>query len=438
MAASMAHSSLSVLLLLTLTTSLSISAFMAAHVGDEAALLAFKAAAISGGYDDTLASWNGSAGGYCSWEGVRCRGRHQRVVALSLPSRKLTGVLSPAVGNLSSLRSLDLSFNGFTGNIPASLGRLRRLHILDLKYNNFSGEFPVNLTFCSNLKIIDLLSNQLHGRVPTEIGDKLVGLLVLRLRNNYLTNSIPASLGNLSSVRTLSLSFNQLDGNIPPSIGDIPGILSLDLAYNNLSATKLNRESLSNPSNSQIGRHSDLRKYPLSHRQSRWPSDDQCGRPALRNILSLAQRLDIAVDIMDALDYLHNHCQPPIIHCDVKPSNILLAEDLSARLGDFGISRILPEKANQSLQNSNSTIGIRGSIGYVAPEYGEGSPISTLGDIYSLGILLLEMFTGMRPTNNMFRGSLDLHRFFSIHVLVQKCLVSVIDISTSCLRKQPR
>jgi serine/threonine protein kinase len=87
----------------------------------------------------------------------------------------------------------------------------------------------------------------------------------------------------------------------------------------------------------------------------------------MTNTLSLVQRLDIAVDIMDALNYLHNQCQPPIAHCDLKPSNILLAEDMSARVGDFGISRILPENASKILQNSNSTIGIRGSVGYVAP-----------------------------------------------------------------------
>jgi serine/threonine protein kinase len=85
------------------------------------------------------------------------------------------------------------------------------------------------------------------------------------------------------------------------------------------------------------------------------------------NTLNLAQRLDIAVDVMDALDYLHNHCHPPIIHCDIKPSNILLAEDMSARVGDFGLSRILAECASQTIQNSNSMFGIRGSVGYVAP-----------------------------------------------------------------------
>ena len=96
----------------------------------------------------------------------------------------------------------------------------------------------------------------------------------------------------------------------------------------------------------------------------------------LNNTLSLAQRLNITVNIMDALDYLHNRCQPPIIHCDLKPSNILLAGDMSARLGDFCISRILLESDIKSLQNSSSTIGIRGSIDYVAPA----------NDLYSLSL----------------------------------------------------
>jgi len=86
-----------------------------------------------------------------------------------------------------------------------------------------------------------------------------------------------------------------------------------------------------------------------------------------RNTLSREQRLNIATNIMDALDYLHYHCELPIAHCDLKPSNILLAEDMSARVGDFGICRIHPERASKTLQNSNSTTGIRGSIGNVAP-----------------------------------------------------------------------
>ncbi|VAH72120.1 unnamed protein product [Triticum turgidum subsp. durum] len=89
--------------------------------------------------------------------------------------------------------------------------------------------------------------------------------------------------------------------------------------------------------------------------------------PTTSNTLSLAQRLDIGVDIVDAVEYLHNYCQPSVIHCDLKPSNILLSDNMSARVGDFGISRILQENTSGGMQNSYSSIGIRGSIGYVAP-----------------------------------------------------------------------
>ncbi|CAM0879507.1 unnamed protein product [Alopecurus aequalis] len=181
------------------------------------------------------------------------------------------------------------------------------------------------------------------------------------------------------------------------------------------------------------------------------------------NTLSLGQRLDIAVDVVDAIEYLHNHCEPPIIHCDLKPSNILLAEDMSARVGDFGISKILREKGIGNQNNSNSTVGLRGTIGYVAPEYGEGSAVSTAGDVYSLGILLLEMFTGRSPTDDMFRDSLDLHKFaddalgeetleiadstICLHAepkddkasnRIKGCLVSIFRLGVSCSKRQPR
>ena len=94
----------------------------------------------------------------------------------------------------------------------------------------------------------------------------------------------------------------------------------------------------------------------------------QSSNPTPENTLSLSQRLCIAADIFDALDYLHNNSQPPIIHCDLKPNNILLAEDMTAKIADFGISRILPlSTIVKTMQNSQSSIGIRGSIGYIAP-----------------------------------------------------------------------
>uniref|UniRef100_A0A0A9SX03 Protein kinase domain-containing protein n=1 Tax=Arundo donax TaxID=35708 RepID=A0A0A9SX03_ARUDO len=84
-------------------------------------------------------------------------------------------------------------------------------------------------------------------------------------------------------------------------------------------------------------------------------------------VLTLVQRLNIAADIAAALDYLHNNCQPSIIHCDVKPRNILLGDDMVARVGDFGLTKILTDSVGEILINSKSYVGILGTIGYVAP-----------------------------------------------------------------------
>ncbi|XP_037411164.1 probable LRR receptor-like serine/threonine-protein kinase At3g47570 [Triticum dicoccoides] len=126
--------------------------------------------------------------------------------------------------------------------------------------------------------------------------------------------------------------------------------------------------------------------------------------------MTLMQRLNIAVDVADALDYLHNSCEPPVIHCDLKPSNILLDEDLVAHVGDLGLAKILAEPAAEQLINSQSSVGIRGTIGYVAPEYGQGGQVSSCGDAYSFGIVILELFTGMAPTHDMFGDGLTLQK----------------------------
>lgn len=90
--------------------------------------------------------------------------------------------------------------------------------------------------------------------------------------------------------------------------------------------------------------------------------------------LSLGSRIIIAMDIAAALDYLHNWCTPPLIHCDLKPSNILLDDDMGAHVSDFGLAKFLCSHSSARLNSLTSIAGPRGSLGYIAP--GERSFLS--------------------------------------------------------------
>ncbi|KAI5060397.1 hypothetical protein GOP47_0024817 [Adiantum capillus-veneris] len=106
-------------------------------------------------------------------------------------------------------------------------------------------------------------------------------------------------------------------------------------------------------------------------------------------------RLNVALDVAEGLVYLHHEYVQPIIHCDLKPKNILLGTDRVAKISDFGIAKLLDlgEAADMSISK------FRGTFGYAAPEYATGTRISTKADVYSYGVLLLELVTGLRPTD---------------------------------------
>ncbi|CAM8899106.1 unnamed protein product [Rhodiola kirilowii] len=156
-----------------------------------------------------------------------------------------------------------------------------------------------------------------------------------------------------------------------------------------------------------------------------------------RRVLTLAKRLEIAIDVGCALDYLHNCCETPIVHCDLKPSNILLDEDMVARVGDFGLAKMFHTITGNFSKGESLSTAIKGSIGYIAPEYGMGASISPHGDIYSYGILLLELITGKRPTDEMFNNEMSLRSFCEralqvhVHEIVDECLVSELREATA-------
>ncbi|XP_039166968.1 probable LRR receptor-like serine/threonine-protein kinase At3g47570 [Eucalyptus grandis] len=147
--------------------------------------------------------------------------------------------------------------------------------------------------------------------------------------------------------------------------------------------------------------------------------------------LNFIQRINIVIDVAFVLDYLHQQCHIPIVHCDLKPSNILLDAEMVAHVGDFGLAKFLVGSSLDSVANQMSSVGLRGTIGYVPLEYARGCEVSREGDVYSYGILLLEMFTGLSPTDDTFRDDLTLHSFVT-KALPEK----VLEITDSILLQE--
>ncbi|XP_010269667.2 PREDICTED: probable LRR receptor-like serine/threonine-protein kinase At3g47570 [Nelumbo nucifera] len=190
----------------------------------------------------------------------------------------------------------------------------------------------------------------------------------------------------------------------------------------------------------------------------KWLHPEADGQQVLKK-LSFMERLNIAIDIASALEYLHHHSHATIVHSDLKPGNVLLDEKLTAHLSDFGLAYVLSEFSSSSASNGTNSVAMKGSIGYIAPEYAIGGKVSTHGDIYSYGILLLEMFTGKRPTDEMFKDGLNLHCFakkmacpervmeiMDPHLQMKEdtrgrtleWLVSVVKIGVACSMDSPR
>lgn len=115
-----------------------------------------------------------------------------------------------------------------------------------------------------------------------------------------------------------------------------------------------------------------LRKYMESHK------------------LSLNNVLDIAIRVAEGLQHAHNR---NVVHCDIKPLNILIDNDLKPKIADFGIAKMI---SNQTMVYTNSIIG---SVHYISPEQAEGGKVTNLSDIYSLGVVMFEMLTGQVPFN---------------------------------------
>ena len=167
------------------------------------------------------------------WHGVTTDA-DGRVTRLHLRSNGLDGLIPPALGSMTGLRSLELGWNELTGPIPRELGRLVNLEWLGLSSNALTGPVPASLGSMTGLRWLVLGWNALTpARFPRELG-RLVNLEYLRLASNQLSGPIPRELERLVNLERLDLSFNALTGPVPAWLGNLVQLQVLDLSFNRL------------------------------------------------------------------------------------------------------------------------------------------------------------------------------------------------------------
>nr|XP_027118479.1 receptor kinase-like protein Xa21 [Coffea arabica] len=319
---------------------------------------------------------------------------------LSMQANFFQGTIPPNLASLKSIQQIDLSSNNLTGSMPKELEKLQYLRNLNLSYNDIEGEIP-NTGIFSNANQISLIgNNKFCGGIlelefppcPMIKGKNREKLKVVIL----LSIVLPAMLLVLGTVifsRKLNWFrkfWSCLQRKARKHSNKFVAVKVLDLQKNGASKSfKAECKALRNIRHrnlvsivsycSSIDSKGDEFKalvYELMENGNLdlWLHPETTDKPTSSRSLNLSQKLNIAIDVASTLQYLHNHCvlrklyQIKIVHCDLKPSNIFLDNDLVAHVGDFGLVRLLLKPFNRSSeQEGSSTIAIKGTIGCAAP-----------------------------------------------------------------------
>ncbi|AEE27878.1 unnamed protein product [Arabidopsis thaliana] len=371
------------------------------------------------------------------WEGLNCSYDSltpPRITSLNLSSSGLTGHISSSFSNLTMIQELDLSNNGLTGDIPEFLSKLKFLRVLNLENNTLTGSVPSELLERSNTGSFSLRLGENPG-LCTEIScrksnsKKLVIPLVasfaalfillllsgvfwrIRNRRNKSVNSAPQTSPMAKSENKLLFTFADVI-KMTNNFGQVLGKGGFGTVYHgfydNLQvAVKLLSETSAQgfkEFRSEVEVLVRVHHVNLTALIGYFHEGDQMGliyefmangnmadhlAGKYQHTLSWRQRLQIALDAAQGLEYLHCGCKPPIVHRDVKTSNILLNEKNRAKLADFGLSRSFHTESRSHV----STL-VAGTPGYLDPLCFETNGLNEKSDIYSFGVVLLEMITG--------------------------------------------
>ncbi|KAI3967717.1 hypothetical protein MKX01_039627 [Papaver californicum] len=372
---------------------------------------------------------------------------------LTLSRNRISGVLPPKIGSLPDLNKLDLSENQISGSIPFEIGNLK-LSFLNLSSNLLTGKIPSqienlgldsflnNSGLCSNSKMLNLISCDSGSQTSRKLSPKFIALIVVVVVVMILLAVILVLVAIRSrykrkegddeedSVTWKVIKFQRLVDFTESEIlsgltksnligrggcGEIYKV-SVNHPYKSVAVKKISSkgkldskhatqfqaevEILGSIKHNNIvklmgymsSKYTKLLVYEYMENGSldQWLHQRNNGVSNLneRRTLDWQKRLNIAVGVAQGLSYIHHNCSPPIIHRDVKSSNILLDSDFKAKVADFGLAKMIVQPG------SFSASIVAGSFGYIAPEYGRTLKVNEKVDVYSFGVILLELVTG--------------------------------------------
>ncbi|KAF6175310.1 hypothetical protein GIB67_021815 [Kingdonia uniflora] len=375
-------------------------------------------------------------------------------ILLDLSHNELKGGIPSEIGSLQNLQNLDISHNMLSGLIPSSFERMTSLLSINVSYNQLEGRIPTNKAFqnlsfdafknnkdlCGNVSGLQPCDSSGTSKSNAMDKHKIVIIIILPLLGVLFL--ILASAGvffifyrkkidvkeDQEEVQKDLFSVWNYDGNIVYEdiieatenfsprhcigTGGYGSVYKAELSTGQVVAVKKLHplEDGARPGSkafldeisalSEVRHRNIVRLYGFcSHARHSFIISEYLERGNLSKVLSNSEeavkldwvrRVNIIKGLANAFSYLHHDCSPAIVHRDISSSNILLDLEYEARISDFGTARLLkPDSSNWT--------ELAGTCGYVAPELAYTMRVTEKCDMYSFGVLMLEVLIGIHP-----------------------------------------